>query len=577
MRPKILFIGHSYHLVTKSSAFFIEFLKTIGDVTTVFDESGKGQDKSHYVVTAEPYDIVVVWQLTHVIRLFASAERQKNIVFVPMFDAVYKLDNQFWSILKNIKVVSFSSAVHAICLTHQINSFPIQYFPEWVGFSPVGYNVKSLFFWQRRSWPNWQTVTSILPVSQFKKMHIHVVIDPGFEIPPEKMIGPTSSERQDDRLSSSEWFNQPSELFKKLSEFNVFFLPREREGIGMSFLDAMKVGMIPVGIGHATYNEYVVDGVNGFIVNRNQRIDLPSLEIIAEKMKHYFLKGRVNYLRRMNSLSDFINQPIDISVRVESPIQKIAAKLVFKSKKSPLSYPATNRIRSNNVNPLVSVVIRVDCDIDKFLITHRSICQQSFQDFEYIVVSDNPSSRMKVLLESTLTSFDHWIKQNCQKPHQWIAEGALAARGRLMMFMESGDEFVHSDSLLSTLEAAPNTADLLYGHYFRCGESRSHELRLAADVQVFTEALRRGQRGHGWLNEMPCLSAILISRRLILSTQLELLLIDSIGPALLLKSHVEGALCYHANLPISICNAQARYVITDIKIEEQLRKILLLN
>ncbi len=489
------------------------------------------------------------------------------------------MDAQFWGSLKNIKIISFSSAVHAICLSHQLNSFPIQYFPEWVAFSPAGYDVKSLFFWQRRSWPNWQTVTSILPVSQFEKLHHHVVIDPGFEIPPEKAIGPTPSEMLDGRLTSSVWFNQRAELFDKLREFNVFFLPREREGIGMSFLDAMRLGMVPVGLGHATYNEYVVDGVNGFIVSRNQRIDLPNLDVIAEKMKHYFQKGRANYLRRLGNLGRFISQPIDIPVRKESSIQRIAGKFQFKSKMTPQRDFAPTRVRSKNDVPLISIVTRFDGDFGRFEKTHRSICQQSLQDFDYIIVATDPVAELEYLFEPILTSSDHYIRGTRMEPHQWMREGASAARGRLILFLESGQEFVHSDSLLESIEAAPSAADLLYGHHCCFDESGNCELRLAPDIQVFAEAMRRGKRAPGWLREMPRLCSMLISRDFILRQQSEDMLASAMGPALLLKAYVEGLQYYHTNLVISVHYAPTPYqgseMDADNLMEERLRKIIM--
>lgn len=550
-RPRILFIGHSYHQVTKSSAFFLKRLERLGEVTTAFDGSVKGTVQPHYLAAAEPYDIVVVWQLPKVIEQFAASEHRGNIVYVPMYDAVHRLDRDFWQSLKHIKIVCFSSTIQAICLTHGLDSFFIQYYPEWIGFSPAGYSAKSLFFWQRRTWPSWQTVASILPTSQFDRMHHHVAIDPGFEIPPERAAGPTPSELRDGRLGSSVWFDDRKQLFEKLREFNVFFLPREREGIGLSFLDAMKLGLIPVGLNHATFNEYVVDGINGFVVNKTQRIDLPDLEKIAERMKRYFVKGRANYLRRLNALDEFIAKPIDAPVRPESGVRRIAAKIQRVLTKSPKRDSAT-RPRLKHGNPLVSVVIRVNGDADRFLRSHLSVCRQNYQEFEYVLIPSDSSAEMEEVLKPARTSFDLCFAETSIAPGQWMRNATLASRGRFMLFMEAGEEFADSYSLGDALEGVPSEADLLYSHHYRVDRDGNCDLRRAPDVEKLADNLRSGKRTQGWLEEMPCLCAMLVRRELFLRLQSEVS-----GPALLLKAYAEGNDCHHTNTAISIHHTAA--------------------
>jgi len=242
--------------------------------------------------------------------------------------------------------------------------------------------------------------------------------------------------------------------------------------------------------------------------------------------------------------------------------------------KTPMHELAATRTRSTHENLLVSVVMRINGDPDKFLKSHLSVCSQNFQDFEYIIISADSSVEMENVLKPALTSFDHYIKVDRKMLRQWVRKGALASRGRYILFLEAGDEFAGSGSLVDVLEAAPCDADLLYGHHYRIDEDGTCELRLAADVQGIAETLRSGKRSQGWLREMPCLCAMLVCRDLFLRLKSA-----ANGPALLLKAYANGNHCYHTNTAISIqytaASSQTNSALPDGDNEEYLRAMLL--
>jgi hypothetical protein len=549
-RPGILFIGHFYHQVTKSSAFFLERLKLLGEVTAIFDKSAGGAVPQNYLATAAPYDFVVVWQLPKVISQFAGQANRKNIVYVPMFDAVHRMERDFWQSLKHIKIVCFSSTLRATCLTHRLDSFFIQYYPEWVELAPAGYSGKSLFFWQRRTTPNWETVSSILPQSQFSHMHHHVAIDPGFEVPPGKLVYPDASDLASGRVGSSDWFPDKADLIAELRRFNLFFLPREREGIGMSFLDAMTTGLIPVGFDRPTYNEYVVDGLNGFIVAKEQRLELPDLHPVALLMMHYIIKGRKNYLRRLKGLDAFLLRPVKVA---EAPRRSLFQRgpLLFRRWANRLFATAGNARRPIGESAaMISIIVVVKNNISGFLATWRSICRQTFMNFELIVVDRGSTDGTWERVMRNKASIDQFFQTPGKNRSDAMDEATALAKGRYLLFFNAGDEFAGSTSLEEALQDAPTDAEIIYGHHYANRKDGSVKLMLTASLNHIPDPLRLGDTADGRNCRFPCQQAILVSREYLLSHGLSLGSRASQLQDFLRQACRQGARSYHSNTVI---------------------------
>ena len=60
------------------------------------------------------------------------------------------------------------------------------------------------------------------------------------------------------------WKNRQNYL-RELEKFHVYFAPRKYEGIGMTFLEAMAMGMCVVAENAPTANEYILSGKNGIL------------------------------------------------------------------------------------------------------------------------------------------------------------------------------------------------------------------------------------------------------------------------------------------------------------------------
>jgi glycosyltransferase involved in cell wall biosynthesis len=94
-----------------------------------------------------------------------------------------------------------------------------------------------------------------------------------------------------------------------LAKANIFISPRKKEGIGMSFLEALAMGMCIIANNEATMNEYLKNGENGYLFNLNngQKINLSHWEEVRENSKKLATEGYGQWLKDKEKINNFIS------------------------------------------------------------------------------------------------------------------------------------------------------------------------------------------------------------------------------------------------------------------------------
>jgi glycosyltransferase involved in cell wall biosynthesis len=296
---KILFIGHSYHSITKSTSFLIEYLKLYFEVTEILDDSWNGGSFPDLSFIDESYLGVIFFQNLPDRKVVESIKND-NIIYFPMYDNVHFLPRKWWNNYYNLKIINFSKTLHDKLIEWNFNSIYLQYFPEPKEFNPG--NSNEVFFWQRVNTLNIRTLAKLFDQRNVK-IHIHKAIDPTYQF-----CIPTIDEENQFEITYSDWFETKEDLMRVVKQKGIYIAPREFEGIGMSFLEAMAMGKAVIAVDNPTMNEYIVDGQTGYLFKLDDinRIDLSAIHKVQENAYSFIYEGYEKWKKNKSMIIEHI-------------------------------------------------------------------------------------------------------------------------------------------------------------------------------------------------------------------------------------------------------------------------------
>lgn len=272
---EVLFIGYNYHLKTKSCDFILEELESNFIVTKIFTEVN--MESSHAKLSNlsnKKYDILIFWQIIPNLDLINKYISFKRGVFFPMYDSVPSRRKivKWWHI-RDFQIISFSLKLHIEFKRLGLSSNYIQYFPKPAKKLSYG-NPNSAFFWYRHKSISFKDAEQICKNLKIRHLHIHNANDPGHEATLYK-------DSKELNITTSSWFESREELSDTLSKSAYFIAPRNKEGIGMAFLEAMAHGKCVVAKDNSTMNEYIKNKENGLLYKKdisNSKLDLNKMQ-----------------------------------------------------------------------------------------------------------------------------------------------------------------------------------------------------------------------------------------------------------------------------------------------------------
>ncbi len=296
---KIVFIDHSYHTKTKSSEFLTDYLKIFFDVEIIQDDSWQGKPFVDLSFIDDSYLCVIFWQSLPSPKLIKSIKND-NIVYFPMYDGV-RHDYEFWNQYRNLKIINFSKTLHDKLSKWGLESIYVQYFPKSDQFIPG--NKEEVFFWQRLTKMNINTITKLFKYDV--KIHIFKAIDPG-----QKFVQPSEKTENKFKITYSDWFESQKEMFDIIEQKGIYIAPRELEGIGLSFLEAMAMGKAIIAVDNPTMNEYIKNGENGYLfdLKNPKEIDLSNIEQIQKNCYEFMKNGYKKWEQDKGQIIDFIKK-----------------------------------------------------------------------------------------------------------------------------------------------------------------------------------------------------------------------------------------------------------------------------
>ncbi len=312
-KKKLAFIDHSFHKMTHSSEFFQEILRHEYAIRVFFDEGWQGGPEINpHEINAGNFDVVLFWQALpsprNILRLTCE-----NIIWIPMYDNERQRSGLGWRALHRLglKVICFSKTLYETTQRFGINSLYVQYFPK-PHEQEVAYGMPRVFLWQRVNEIGWPLVKSILAGNNVEKIVLKADPDPShiFDEPENKDVREFNIEVERDlKIADGTSYD---DYLRLLSSCNVFIAPRLSEGIGLSFLEAMAMGMCVVGPNRPTMNEYVSPGNTGFLFDpeRHDPIDLADFAGCGSRARAWIANGWTEWQASLPAILDFIAEPI---------------------------------------------------------------------------------------------------------------------------------------------------------------------------------------------------------------------------------------------------------------------------
>ena len=111
--------------------------------------------------------------------------------------------------------------------------------------------------------------------------------------------------------------------------------------------------------------------------------------------------------------------------------------------------------------PLISIITVNLNDLEGLKKTIKSVFDQTWQEFEFIVIDGGSTDGSKELIEENKERIDHWVSEPDNGIYNAMNKGIELASGEYLFFLNSGDHFVNPQILENNREFITGY-DLIY-------------------------------------------------------------------------------------------------------------------
>jgi glycosyltransferase involved in cell wall biosynthesis len=98
--------------------------------------------------------------------------------------------------------------------------------------------------------------------------------------------------------------------------------------------------------------------------------------------------------------------------------------------------------------------------------TFESVVTQTYKNIQFIVIDGNSSDGSKEFLQRNSLSFDYWVSEPDNGIYNAMNKGIAQAKGKYLLFLNSGDIFCNKDSLNLTNAFTNQEFSLVIFKYF---------------------------------------------------------------------------------------------------------------
>ena len=112
-------------------------------------------------------------------------------------------------------------------------------------------------------------------------------------------------------------------------------------------------------------------------------------------------------------------------------------------------------------NILISIITINFNDVAGLQKTISSVQNQTYSNFEHIIIDGNSTDGSKETIEKHKDSFAYWLSEPDSGIYNAMNKGIAKAKGEYVFFLNSGDEFLNSKALQSIVQSLSGE-DIIY-------------------------------------------------------------------------------------------------------------------
>jgi hypothetical protein len=247
---RVDFLTHPHHRFTQSFDWLYQALGM--EVRILYGDSSTLES---YLpsLASDPPRLLILFQLEN---LAAWASCFCPVLIFPMHDFTRLTPDSYLASLRRVEWVCFCRALHHRLAGLGLSSRYLQYAPDPQNYPQASWDRPlRAFFWERMPAEfDDRAAQSLLQSLGLRDLEVRKLDDARF--------APTHSREGN---SGVKGWGSRDEYLRKLSEFNIFFAPRRFEGLGLTVLEAMAMGLCVVAEDLPTANEYLLPLWNGIL------------------------------------------------------------------------------------------------------------------------------------------------------------------------------------------------------------------------------------------------------------------------------------------------------------------------
>ncbi len=259
MVSKIQAFGLAWHK-NQSAAFEDLLITPLKPYLDIQFNSWSSASKPSTLLSNAP---VILCQVRPTKELLSNSA--SRIIWIPMWDAVRWWRQSHWNSLpkEKVRIVAFSEQIAKRATQAGLKTLRIKYFKDPASFAERNWNKRTLLYWNRTGLLTSEFLKRLCDELKIDRLLFRASLDPSV---PEKFAYQLPESFGKTTIEQIPFEEQTRENYlQKLSEANIFIAPRQYEGVGMTFLEALASGCAVFAYDAPTMNEYITSQVDGFL------------------------------------------------------------------------------------------------------------------------------------------------------------------------------------------------------------------------------------------------------------------------------------------------------------------------